>query len=236
MLTSGIIPNGNAANFGIGINPNEEIVWICKVCNTAELDSIFGSDWDGSGIFINLSQGARMKWKINSTEVNSTTFSVKYDIWYWNFSDEWGIKDDSSQINFYINPDDYFVDYSFLNYSSLVPFLLPIPVGDYLGDLSAKLNYWYDVDNRVLTTLNVYIPKDGILPGYPYKDIKIIAIYNDRGILNTYKLYGKENRVIIDIALDFLPVYVFPSLIGLISGLSLGTILYFVKKRKSVKK
>jgi len=232
ILTSGIISSGNAANFGIGINSNEEIVWICKVCNTAELDSIFGSGWDGSGIFTNLTQGTRMKWKINSTEVNSTTFSIKYDIWYWNLSDEWGIKDNRSNIKFYINPDDYFVDYSFLNYSSLVPFLLPIPVGDYLGDLSTKLNSWYDVDNRVLTTLNVIIPKDGILPGYPYKDIKIIAIYNDRGILNTYKLYGKENRVIIDIALDFLPFYVIPSLIGLVVTFSIGFTFYIIKKKK----
>jgi len=84
----------------------------------------------------------------------------------------------------------------------------------------------------VLTTLNVYIPKDGILTGYPNKDIKIIAIYNDRGILKTYKLYSKENRVIIDIALDFLPFYVIPSLIGLMVAFSIGFTFYIIKKKK----
>lgn len=229
---SGIISNGYAVNYGIGINSNEELVWVCKVCNSAEMDSVFGTEWDDSGIFSNLTQGKRMKWKINSTEINSTTINIKYDIWYWNLISEWGIKDNSSQINYYVNTSKHLTDFLFLNYSSLVPFLLPIPVGEYLGDLSAILNSWYDVDNRVLPTLNVFIPKDSIFPGYPNKDIKIIAIYNDHGILNTYKLYGKENRVIIDIALDFIPFYVIPSLIGLVVILSIGVIFYIIKKKR----
>ena len=236
ILTSGTISNGYAENSGIGIKPNEDLVWICRVCNRAEMNSIFGFDWDDSGIFTNLTKGARLKWKINSTEINSTIINIKYDIWYWTLSDEWDIKDNNSQINFYIDPNDYSSNYMFLNYSSLVPFLLPIPVGEYLGGLSAKLNYWYDVDNRVLPTLNVFVPKDDILPNYPGKDIKIIAIYNDRGILNTYKLYGKENTVIIDIALDFLPFYVVPSLIGLVVVFSVGVVLYFKKKKFSSNK
>ena len=234
ILTSGNISNVSAVNYGIGVTQNEGLVWKCKVCDNTEMDNIFGPEWDNSGIFTSLSKGASMKWKINSTEINSTMISIEYDIWYWTLSGDWGIKDNSSQITMLVNPDDYSINYQFLKYTSLVPFLLPIPVGEYLGGLSIKLNDWYDVDNRVLPTLNVRVLKDTIYPSYPNKDIKIIAIYNDRGILNSYKLYGKENTVILDIALDFLPFYVIPSLIGLIVVFSIGVTFYIIKKKKYI--
>ena len=113
-----------------------------------------------------------------------------------------------------------------------LPFWFPIPVGEYMGGLD--LNAWYDVDNRVLPTLNVDISKDAISPGYPNKDIEIIAIYNEEGILSSYKLYTKGNVVIVDIALDFLPFYVIPTLIILFTVLSLGVIVYIIKKYKSI--
>ncbi len=234
ILTSGFISNVSAANYGIGVHQNERLIWKCKVCNNAEMDRIFGSEWGSSGIFTNLSKGANLKWEIKSTEKNNTILSINYDIWFWNISDDWTIKDNSSHINFFVDPKDYSPNYWFLDYTSLVPFLLPIPVGEYLGGLSVKLNDWYDVDNRVLPTLNVEVQKHSIYPNYPNKDIKIIAIYNDRGILNSYKLYGKENAVIIDISLDFLPIYVIPSLFGLVVLLSIGVAFYIIKKKKSL--
>jgi len=84
-----------------------------------------------------------------------------------------------------------------------------------------------------LPTLNVEINKDEILPGFPSKDIQIIAIYNDHGLLNSYKLYIKSNIVIVDISLDFLPFYVIPTLIGLTTIFSLSIIFYISKKRKT---
>jgi hypothetical protein len=230
IFISGMTSNVSAVNYGIGVNQNEGLVWKCNVCNNAEMDKIFGSGWDSSGIFTNLSKGANMKWKINSTEINSNIINIEYDIWYWNLSDDWGIKDNSSQINIFVDPTAYSTNYMFLNYTSLVPFLLPIPIGEYLGGLSVNLSYWYDVDNRVLPTLNVYVPKDDFYLGNN-KGIDIIAIYNDRGILNSYKLYGKDNTVIIDIALDFLPSYVIPTLIGLVVVFSIGIAFYIIKKK-----
>jgi hypothetical protein len=76
----------------------------------------------------------------------------------------------------------------------------------------------------------VYVPKDDFYLGNN-KGIDIIAIYNDRGILNSYKLYGKDNTVIIDIALDFLPSYVIPTLIGLVVVFSIGIAFYIIKKK-----
>jgi hypothetical protein len=234
VISIGNFQNASAVNYGIGIYQNEGLVWKCKVCNNAEMDNIFGSNWDSLGIFTSLKRGTSMKWKINSMEINSTIISIEYDIWYWNISKEWGIIDNTSQITMFVDPDNYSANYAFLNYTSLVPFLLPIPVGEYLGGLSLKLIDWYDVDNRVLPTLNVEVLKDEIYPSYPNKDIKIIAIYSDRGILNSYKLYGKENTVLIDISLDFLPIYVIPSLIGLTVVSSVCVVVYIIKKKKNL--
>ena len=231
IFISGIISNVYALNYGIGVNQNDELVWKCKVSNNYEIDLIFGSEWDSSGIFTNLSRGTKMKWKINTAEINDTVSSIEYDIWFWSLKDDWGVNDNSSQINFFVDPKEYSENYNFLNFTSLVPFWFPIPVGEYIGGLSLNLSTWYDVDNRVLPTLNVHIPKDDISPGYPNKEISIIAIYNDRGVLSSYKLYGEGNTVIIDIALEDLPFYVIPSLIGLFIAFSLGTIFYILKKK-----
>ncbi len=231
IFINGMIFNVFGINYGIGVHQNDELVWECKVSINSEIDLIFGNGWDSSGIFTNLSRGTRMKWRINSAEINDTISSIEYDIWFWSLNDDWGTKDNSSQINVFIDPIDYSENYSFLNYTSLVPFWIPIPVGEYIGGLSSNLSSWYDVDNRVLPTLNVNIRKNDISPGYPNKDIKIIAIYNDRGLLNSYKLYGKGNTVIIDIVLDDLPFYVIPTLIGLIVAFSVCIIIYIVKNK-----
>lgn len=233
LLISIFTSNVNASSYGFGVYENQELIWRCNVCNQIEMDNIFGNDWNDHGILKNLSQGRSMKWKINSVYVNESIAKFNYSIWEWKSESSWGIKDNDSEIIFFSNPSDYSQELNFTYYSSLVPFVFPIPVGEYIGGLN--LNEWYDVDNRVLPTLNVEVEKDVISPGIPSRGIKIIAIYNDQGILNSYKLYTAGNVVIIDISFDVLPFYVIPTLIGLICVLSLSTILYLVKKRKSVK-
>jgi hypothetical protein len=202
------------------------------VCNQEELNNIFGTEWNTSGVFVNLSVGSRMKWNITSTLSNETTKRIRFDIWNWNLRADWGILDNSSQIIFPSNPEDFSADMSVLYRFSFVSFWFPTPVGEYMGGLI--LNVIYDVDNRVLPTININIPKDNFSPGYPNKDITIIALYNDRGILSSYKLYGKGNKVIIDIALDYLPFYVIPTLIGLIIIVIIGATYYIKKNRKLI--
>ncbi|MFX0140906.1 MAG: hypothetical protein ACFFDN_45125 [Candidatus Hodarchaeota archaeon] len=223
-----IISSVNALNYGIGVNKDQELIWKCNVCNIIEMANIFGSKWDDSWIFRNLSMGKRMKWKINNIEVNEMNIKINFSIWDWTNENLWGIKDNDSEIIYLSDPNDYTQEINFSTYASMVPFWLPIPVGEYLGGLN--LSEEYNVDNRVLPTLNVEIGRNEA--GFPSKDIKIIAIYNDQGILNSYKLYVKGNVVIIDISFDFLPFYVIPTLIGLTVILSLGIILYIIKKRK----
>ena len=174
-----------------------------------------------------------MKWKIYNIETNSSLIKIEVDIWYWIKDLNWGVKDNETQITYLTDPNNYSEGLSFINYTSLVPFWFPIPVGEYMGGL--KLNARYNVDNRVLPTLNVDIKKNGISQGYPNEDIKIIAIYNDQGILNSYKLYTKDNMVILDIAYDFLPFYVIPTIVILVSIFTIGIIIYIIKKKKSSK-
>ncbi|MFX1376259.1 MAG: hypothetical protein ACFFA0_10630 [Promethearchaeota archaeon] len=230
-LSPGIVLNVGAIKYKTGVKGNDELIWKCKVCDEDELNLIFGTGWDNSGIFQNLSKGKMMKWVINSVDLNDTIIKIEFSVWFWTDNTTWGIKDNDSQIIFLTDPSSYAEEVNFSEYTSFTPFWFPIPVGEYMGGLN--LNEWYDVDNRVLPTLNVDIPKDGIFSGYPNKSIKIIAIYNDQGILNSYKLYTKGNVVIIDIALDFLPFYVIPTLIILFTTLSLGVIIYIIWKYKS---
>lgn len=224
----------NAVSYKTGVNENDELIWKCKVCNKAEMNLIFGSGWDNSGIFQYLGKGTSMKWEINTVEVNETVNKIEFSIWLWTQNKNWSVKDDDSQITYLNNQKEYNENLNFSRYNSFVPFWFPIPVGEYMGGLD--LNAWYDVDNRVLPTLNVDISKDAIGPGYPNKGIKIIAIYNDEGILNSYKLYIKGNVVIVDIILDFLPIYVIPTLIVLFTILSLGVIVYIIRKYKFIRR
>ncbi len=219
--------------YRVGVKINDELIWKCKVSNKIELNNLFGSGWDNGGIFNNISKGMRMRWKINDIETNSSLIKINFDIWLWKKDLNWGVKDNETQITYLTNHSDYIEGLSFINNTSLVPFWFPIPVGEYMGGL--KLNAWYDVDNRVLPTLNVDIHKDGIFPGYPNENFKIIAVYNDQGILNSYKLYIKNNMVILDIAYDFLPFYVIPTTVILISIFTIGIIIYIIKKAKSSK-
>ena len=230
LFFSGLTSSVVGISYKVGVNRDDKLIWECNVCNQAELNIIFGTEWDTLGPFTNLSVGSRMKWNITSTLSNETIRRINFDIWYWTLRLDWSIKDNHSQIVFPTNPEDFSGDLSALNKFAFVPFWFPTPVGDYLGGLN--LNRIYEVDNRVLPTINTNIPKDNLSPGYPNKDITIIALYNDRGILSSYKLYGRGNKVIIDIALDYLPFYVIPTLIGLIIVFTLGIIYYVKKNRK----
>jgi len=233
LLIIGIIPNGTAISYGIGVNRDEELIWKCNVCNNGEMSILFGNNWDNSGLFEDLNKGTKMKWEIKNTEVNDTNIVLEVDLWLWNSGNNWGNKDSTFQIMYLSNPKTYSEEFNFSNYAFLVPFLFPVPVSEYLGNI--KLNKWYDVDNRVLTTLNVEITKDLIVPNYPTKDINIIAIYNERGILTSYKLYVKGNVVIVDISFNKLPFFVIPTLVSLTVCLSIGVIIYILKKKQSIK-
>ena len=78
LILSTFISAVNATEFRIGVNTGQELVWKCNLCNTMEMDNIFGNEWNDSGIFNNLSKGKRMKWSINSVELNETFITFYY--------------------------------------------------------------------------------------------------------------------------------------------------------------
>jgi len=214
--------NVTALDYSIGFRTGDQLIWKCNICNTNKMNLLFGENWRDTGLFENLSQGKRMKWDVNTIEQNSTTILASVNIWIWKYEESWGTLDNITESSYLKNPSQYPANFNFSTYLPFVPFWLPVPIGDYLGEM--KLSNLYDVDNRVLPTLNVQ-------PNIPIENVYIIAVYNLNGILSSYKLYITGNVVVIDISLDNIPLYVLPFTIGLISAFLIVIYLYVKRKR-----
>ena len=218
-----------AVEYQNGIKTSDELIWNCLLCDDNKMDALFGEFWNEAGIFENLSVNKRMKWSVNMVEENSTTLSALISIFMWRFEDNWDTPDNSSKFSYLKNPSFYPNSFNFTVLLPFIPFWLPVPVGEYLGEI--PLGDIYDVDNRVLPTLNVQIIKDSIRPNEPTETVYIIAIYNSNGILSSFKLYTHGNIVVVDISLESLPIFVIPSMIGLILTFVCSIVLYVKKKR-----
>jgi len=219
-----------ALNYAFGFNSNEELVWKCNVCDINKMNNIFGENWSSTSLFENLSQGKKMKWHITTAEENSTSLIANISIWMWKNEENWGTYDYQIEFPYLKNPSQYASNYNLSLVIPFIPFWFPVPVGEYLGTL--KLSNIYDVDNRVLPTLNVQMNKDFLQPNIPSERIFIIAIYSADGILSSYKLYTSGNAVVMDIGFESLPIYVLPSTLGLIGAFFVAIILYIKKQRK----
>lgn len=220
-----------AVEYQNGIITNEELIWICHICDDTKMDALFGEHWNETGIFENLSTNKRMKWRAIMVEENSTTLSSLFSIWMWKDEDGWGTQDNSSRLSYLKNTNLYPNGFNFTEAFPYVPFWLPSPVGEYLGTL--RLDDIYDVDNRVLPTLNVQIIKGSINSNNPTETVYIIAVYNSNGILSSFKLYTSGNVVVVDISLENLPILAISSTIGLLVVFFCSIVLYLKKKRKN---
>ncbi|MHA2288679.1 MAG: hypothetical protein ACXABG_07820, partial [Promethearchaeota archaeon] len=212
-----------AVNYTFGFKANDELIWKCHVCDINKMNDIFGENWTSTGLFENISQGKKMKWQINTIDENLTSLLANINIWIWDNEENWDFYDYSTELSFLKNPSQYNSNYNFSNVIPFVPFWFPVPVGLFLSSL--KLESMYDIDTRVLPTLNVDINLT--------ERILIIAIYNSEGILNSLKFYTNGNVVILDIEFEFLPIYVLPATLGLIGTFFIAIILYVKKKRKN---
>ena len=211
-----------ALDYSIGFRTGDQLIWKCNICNINKMNALFGVSWRDAGLFENLSQGKRMKWEVNVIEQNSTTILASVNVWMWKNEENWGTLDNITESSYLKKPSQYPANFNFSTHLPFVPFWLPVPIGDYLGEM--KLSNLYDVDNRVLPTLNVQ-------PITITENVYIIAVYNLNGILSSYKLYITGNVVIIDISLDSIPLFVLPSTIGLISAFIIVIYLYVKRKR-----
>lgn len=220
-----------ALNYEIGFNTNDELVWICNVCDSNKMNDVFGENWSSIGLFEKLSQGKRMKWKIITIEENLTSLISNINVWMWKTTDNWGSYNYSTEISYLKDPSQYPSNYNLSNFMPFIPLWFPVPIGQYIGSL--KISNIYDIDNRVLPTLNVEITKDFLQLNSPSERIAIIAIYNTDGILNSLKLYTSGNVVVVDIEFESLPVYAIPATLGLIGAFFIAIILYMKKQRKN---
>jgi len=219
-FTSNVI----ALDYSIGFRTGDQLIWKCNICNINKMNLLFGENWRDAGLFENLSQGKRMRWDVNTIEQNSTTILASVNIWMWKNEESWGTHDNITESSYLKNPSQYPANFNFSTHLPFVPFWLPVPIGDYLGEMNEKLSNLYDVDNRVLPTLNVQ-------PITITENVYIITVYNLNGILSSYKLYITGNVVIIDISLDTIPLYAIFSTIGLITAFLIVIYLYVKRKR-----
>jgi len=220
-----------AQNYSLSFITNEDLVWKCNICNVNKMNELFGVNWSISGLFENLDQGKKMKWQVNTTKVNSTSLSATFNMWVWKNEDNWGSYDYVTEFSYLKDPSQFASNSNLSVALPFVPFWLPIPVSIYIGEL--KLNSIYDVDNRVLPTINVQVSKGFLEPSFPSENVFIIAIYNYDGILNSFKLYTGGNVVVIDIEFESISIYVISSTISLIGAFFIAIIIYVKKKRKN---
>lgn len=227
-----------ALNYEFGFEINDELIWKCHQCDFNKMNNLFGDNWRNSGLFEELSQGKEMKWVINEKgwRINTSTYLktlyANVSIWMWNYEENWGSYDYNKEFSYLNYPSQYPSEYNLSNVIPFIPFWFPVPVGEYIGSL--KLSSIYDIDNRVLPTINVKITKGFLEPDYPSERIVIVAVYNAEGLLSSFKLYTSGNVVVIDIEFESLPIYAIPATLGLIGAFFIAIILYIRKQRKRV--
>ena len=199
-----------AHEYELGVDEDDKFIWKCNVYDEEKMKDILGSGWNanGTGLFEELEQNTRMKWKIKDTDNDIEIYNpetledekfiqIIYQKWIWTKDHKWGDYDHENQFNLYKNPKDYDDDFIFPNFA---PICLPFPIDDYLKD--ADLYEGYSIDARSIPTISCEIEKNDMKGDYPTEYIKIQAVYNDKGVLKSYKLYVNDHRVIVDISLE----------------------------------
>ena len=235
IILIGLTPRVRASDYEIGVEEGDIFIWNCNVCDNKKLDDILGKEWDDDGFFEDLEQGTRMKWiirdtdddeKIYSSETkdNETTYSIEFAKWIWTTNDKWGDEDRDERIYLFKDPDDYSEDFIF---PQIAPIWLPLPLGEYLKKID--LYEGYTIDARVLPSITCEIDRTDIDDEYPKENIKIVAMYNDKGIITSYKLYIKDHQVILDISLESFITINFLFL-SIITAFFYVGIIYFIYK------
>lgn len=235
--------NGVAANYDIGVEEGDQFIWKCTICDKEKMEDLFGKDWNsnGTGLFEELERGTRMKFIIKEidedtkiynpkSQENEEFFSITFKKWIWTDEDKsFGDDDYVEQMTHYTDPKDFSDDLIFQNFA---PIWLPIPIGDYLKEVD--LYEGYSIDARSISALNCEIEKYDLEDDYPTEFIKIQAMYNDQGILRSYKLYIEDNQIIVEIFLEndfvFFPMII-EVFIPVIIGIFYIGLLYFIYKK-----
>jgi hypothetical protein len=182
-------------------------------------------NWSSSRFFEHIDQGKKMKWEIISLEKEEGKLNLTVNMWKWQSENIWVNITNQKSYWYYSNPSEYPNNY---NFSKNFPFIepwLPLPMSEYTSNLN--LNQIYDIDDRVLFTIYIDVEKDYISNNNPSQAINVIAIFNENGFLNIFKIYLGGNIVLLDISLEYIPIYAIPTVI-LIFGFLIGAILFYI--------
>ncbi len=223
LLFIACIPVIKAQEFYWGVNEGDVLIWSCSKCDDTQLKKIFGNGWNSYGLFQNLSSNKKMKIEIKDLFSSKNDLNISLSFWSWDYGNEWNKK--KSNLNYSyprlnISIDEFFDFYSSLPY---IPLIFPIPIEEYITFLNSNPNY--DVDNRVLPTINIQLKINNFT-----QPIFITAIFNGMGVLSWYKLYLTNNNVLIDITLEQVPVVSILSTTSLLVGFSIVIFIYLRKK------
>lgn len=212
-------------SYDFGHQPSNELIWRCDICKTEELYSIFGMNWSSSGLFEHIDQGKKMKWEILSLEKEGGRLNLTVNTWKWQDENTWANSTDQKSYWYYSSPSEYPNNF---NLSKNFPFLklwLPLPMSEYVSNLN--LSQIYDVDDRVLFTIYIHVDKDYISYNSPSQAINVIAIFNENGFLETFKIYLQRNVILLSLSLEYIPIFAIPTVIFIFGFLIIALLLYF---------
>ena len=234
--------NGFAKNYDLGVEEGDQFIWKCEILDKEKMEDLFGKNWNsnGTGLFEELEEGTQMKLIIRETDEDKIIYNqeshkneeflcLTFKKWLWTDNDNWGNRDYVDQIMHYSDPKHYPDDLIFPN---IAPIWLPIPIDDYLKEMD--LYEGYSIDARSVSFISCEIEKNDLEGDYPTEYVKMEAIYNDQGILRSYKLYVRDHQIIVEILLensfDFLPTIIEIFIPVIIAIFYIGLIYLIYKK------
>jgi hypothetical protein len=212
-------------SYNFGHQPSNELVWRCNICDTEKLYTIFGMNWSSSGFFEHIDQGKKMKWEIISLEKEEGKLNLTVNNWKWQSENTWANTTNQKSYWYYSNPSEYPNNYNLSKNFPYIKLWLPLPMSEYVSKLN--LNQIYNIDDRVLFTIYIDVESDYISNNNPSQAINVIAIFNENGFLSIFKIYLQGNVVLLDISLEYIPIYAIPIVI-LIFGFLIGAILFYI--------
>ncbi|HEY0088671.1 MAG TPA: hypothetical protein VGB37_07495 [Candidatus Lokiarchaeia archaeon] len=231
-----------AIKFDFGVEKGDDLIWKCNIYNGEKLKNVLGKNWNenSSNNFNNIGQDKKMRWRVEeiiddskmyNTETNDyeEILVLEYNKWIWTKNDNWEEKEYECQYNYYANPKNYPEDYIFPEFA---PLCVPIPFGDYLKKID--LYEGYSIDTRALYAITCEINKHDLEGDYPTEYVKIQAMYTNKGILTSYKLYLDDHQVILDITLENDSIFKFDNIspfIPIIIAVIYFGIVYFIYKK-----
>lgn len=247
IISLGMASTVKATEYDVGLEDGEQFIWRCNILDRSEMDSLLGDGWDTNktSLFKNIKEGARCKWVIKETDDEIKEFNtdkqeydeflgITYKKWKWTESDNWGDEDYELQSKHYSDPGDYPDDYIF---PDIAPIWIPIPSDGYMKGVDLYRGYKRDARARTCYTITCEIEENDLEGPYPTDYIKIHAGYNDKGILESYKLYLKDHNIILEIILEnetnsiiSMSETILPLIIGVLY-LGLVYIMYKITKR-----